>query len=43
VHQSTGFKKYEPKHIDLDKKLLPLYAESLPFYEFLYEKAIKAL
>ncbi|MGB1207106.1 MAG: hypothetical protein ACPG5B_15780 [Chitinophagales bacterium] len=43
VHQSTGFKKYEPKTIDLDEKLLPLYAESLPFYEFLYDKAIKVV
>lgn len=42
VHASTAFGKYEAKKEPFPKHLEPLLEESLPFYERLYEHAIKA-
>jgi Sulfotransferase domain len=42
VHASTTFGKYEAKQEAFPQQLEPLLTESLPFYEQLYEYAIKA-
>ncbi len=42
VHRSTGFAPYRPRREPLPKHLDPLLAECRPFYEILYEAAIKA-
>ncbi len=42
VHMSTGFGSYEAKQTAFPDALKPLLAQSLPFYERLYEYAIKA-
>ncbi len=42
VHQSTGFKPYQAKEIQLDKKYLKLAETCLPYYNYLYEKSIIA-
>jgi hypothetical protein len=41
VHNSTGFLPYTPKNIQLDEKLKRLSQTAQPFYDFLYEKAIR--
>jgi hypothetical protein len=41
VHLSTTFGKYEAKKATFPNQLVPLLNESLPFYEKLYEHAIK--
>lgn len=41
VHQSTGFKKYQQKKIELSASLKPLADECKNYYEYLYNKAIK--
>lgn len=41
VHQSTGFKKYQAKSIELPKNLAAVYKESKPYYDFLYEQCLK--
>lgn len=42
VHNSTGFAPYKPKTAPFPKRLQPLLAECLPYYEQLYRLAIKA-
>ena len=42
VHKSTGFQPYREKNEPLPDRLMPLFEECLPFYERLYEKAIRA-
>lgn len=42
VHQSTGFSKQSTSRRPLPEHLLPLYEEAKPYYEALYEYAIKA-
>lgn len=42
VHQSTGFKKYEFRDVKLKGHLKSLAEEAAPYYEYLWEFAIKA-
>lgn len=42
VHKSTGFRPYRENNEPLPDRLMPLYEECLPYYERLYEVAIKA-
>lgn len=42
VHQSTGFLPYEEKKIELPLHLEALAQECLPYYQALYEHALKA-
>jgi hypothetical protein len=42
VHTSTTFGKYETKQAPFPESLKPLLEESLPYYEKLYEYAIKS-
>ncbi len=42
VHQSTGFKPYTPKEIQLPPAMEALALECQPYYEELYRHAIKA-
>ncbi len=43
VHKSTGFLKTQKKEdVVLDDRLVPVYEEVLPYYNQLFEKAIKA-
>jgi hypothetical protein len=41
VHKSTGFEAYERKKEDVPEHVRPLLEECSPYYEFLYDKAIK--
>lgn len=41
VHQSTGFIPYRPKEINLTGKMADLAQECKPYYDFLYQQAIK--
>lgn len=42
VHKSTGFQEYRPKTEPFPEHLQPLLAECMPYYERLYENAIRA-
>ncbi len=42
IHQSTGFAPYRPKTTPFPEFLKPLLAECKPYYEYLYDRAIKA-
>jgi len=42
VHNSTGFKAYEPKQNEVPPRLEPLLATCTGYYEELYDHAIKA-
>lgn len=42
VHQSTGFIQQNPKDIELEDHLVPVYEEVLPYYKLLFKQAIKA-
>lgn len=42
VHQSTGFKPYQPKAIQLPNHLIPLAEACQPYYDELFEEALKA-
>lgn len=42
VHQSTGFRPYQPKHEPLPEGLKALLSECKPFYDELYRSAIRA-
>ena len=42
IHQSTGFSPYRPKTKPFPEFLKPLLAECKPYYDYLYEHAIKA-
>ena len=42
VHESTNFKKWEPKSLTLKEDLLPLLNEALPHFNQLYKHALKA-
>ena len=42
VHNSTGFKSYEPKKEPFPSYLEPLLMEAKPYYDQLYQEAIKA-
>jgi hypothetical protein len=42
VHRSTTFQPYQAKHEPFPERLRPLLAECQPFYEYLYDRAIKA-
>jgi len=42
VHESTGFKKWEPSKPKLETHLIHLYEKALPLYNTLFENAIKA-
>ncbi|HNP20178.1 MAG TPA: sulfotransferase family protein [Fulvivirga sp.] len=41
VHKSTGFGTYERKIEEVPEHVKPLLEECIPYYDFLYEKAIK--
>lgn len=41
VHQSTGFQPYKERTEVLADELIPLWEECKPYYDFLYEKAIR--
>jgi hypothetical protein len=42
VHRSTGFKPYEKREIQLSDELSALAKEAMPYYESLFQKAVKA-
>ena len=42
VHQSTGFARYKPKTAPFPEHLKPLLAECQPYYDKLYDLAIKS-
>ena len=42
VHKSTGFAPYRPKTAPFPDFLKPLLAECQPYYDYLYEHALKA-
>ncbi|WPP52817.1 sulfotransferase-like domain-containing protein [Catalinimonas niigatensis] len=42
VHQTTGFSKQESSSRTLPEHLIPLYKEARPYYESLFQNAIKA-
>jgi len=42
VHQSVGFKKYQPRQIQLSGELEALAEECWPYYSFLFEKSLKS-
>jgi len=42
VHESTGFASPSKKAGSLPEKLLPLYLEAKPFYDFLYERRLRS-
>ena len=42
VHRSTGFQTYRAKNEPFPKHLKPLLEECLPYYDRLYEHAIRA-
>lgn len=42
VHQSTGFQPYQSKEVQLTQAQQALYEEAKPYYEALFEYAIKA-
>lgn len=42
VHQSTGFKNREPKEVRLEGELADLYNEAKPYYDQLFDLALKA-
>ena len=42
VHRSTGFQPYQAKNVDLNEKLKALAQQCAPYYEYLFEYAIKA-
>lgn len=42
VHKSTGFQPYRPKTEPFPERLRPLLDECKPYYDLLYEQAIKA-
>ena len=42
VHKSTGFQKNMTKNVELPTDLIPLYEESIPYYQELFKKSLKA-
>jgi hypothetical protein len=42
VHRSTGFAPYRPKTEAFPPALIPLLAQCRPFYDQLFERAIRA-
>jgi hypothetical protein len=42
VHESTGFAPFEKEQKNLPEKLMSLYFEAKPFYDFLYDRSIKS-
>ena len=41
VHKSTGFLPYRPKNKPVPRSLRPLLADCEPYYQYLYDRAIK--
>ncbi|MFI5135317.1 MAG: hypothetical protein ACHQD9_05655 [Chitinophagales bacterium] len=42
VHQSTGFAPFEKEEKKLPERMMKIYEKAKPFYDFLFEKSLKA-